>query len=88
MKMNLLDQVLSEKDVKDILYEAEFEHIEGGMFWSCNYEERVEVKLVGNKLHNLIRWIISYYTKKAGEYGESRRKSELRQSIKSLLRID
>ena len=86
--MKLSEKILTEENVKDILYEVEFEHIEGSIFWSCDYEEEVEIKLPGNKLSNLIRWIYNYYTKKAGEYGEIRGKSELRQNIKSLLGID
>lgn len=85
--MKLSEKILTKEDVKDILFEVEFEHVEDNKYWSCDYEEEVEVILPGNKLSNLIRWIYNYYTRKAGEYGVIRGKSELRQSIKSLLRI-
>ena len=86
--MKLSNKILTEEDVKDILYESDFEHIKDNVFQSCNYEEEVEVKLVGNKLRHLISWIYRYYEKKAGESGENRGKGKLRQDIKGLLEIN
>ena len=85
--MSFMSKIITTKDVKDILINLDFEHIENNKFWSIDMEEEIKVILMKNTLNELINWLTEYYYNKGEYYGVLEGKRKFISDFKKLLKL-
>ena len=85
--MSFMSKIITTKDVKDILINLDFEHIENNEFWSFNFNEITKINLGSNTLISLIKWLTKYYYNKGKYYGALEGKHKFISDFKKLLKL-
>ncbi len=85
--MKFTEKNLSETEIQDVLELCGFEVDGGNHYWNLPYECYVDVKLEGQKLYHVLKWVRDFIANQEKNYGYNNGKSEIVNGIKKLLEI-